>query len=809
MQKGGGERALTRFMRMLIIAVVSLIGWSCAVTRHIPEGEYLLQSITIENDKSAPKEERISPYTFERYVRQSPNRRLFGSNFYIWMWNQANPDKDNWWNNFKRSVGQEPVYYQHDLAVKSEENLKVYMDALGYYSSTASFVVDTLTKERRARVTYFTHQGEPYKIADMKYKFQDTLLRSIILADTVNSLIHTGNIFSVSLLDEERERITNKLRNNGYFDFTVRNIEYLADTLAGDKSAKLEMIIKQALNGYDSRGNAIYENSLRYRVGSVNIVPNFDPSLLVNDSTFMSEVDTIQYKGINIIVEKDKESNVRPNVLRQMVPLNKGMLFDASTVEQTYQNLMSLGYFKSARISFRPTTLDSLNTDSTLIRRLERRDKKSLTDSITKPADSFIASYILCTPALKQSYDIEIEASTTSSFYGVYATVGYQNRNIFKGAESWDIDFTAGYEYMKARDAVKKRATEIGITTGLTFPRFLLPLSTGPFTRVVKPQTTTEFSVNWQDRPYYNRTLTSASLSYGWKNRGSSSFIVRPIDINVINMNYIDEDYFDDLENDYLKNSYETQLIAGLSLGYVYNNQLANVGGNSTLLHINVETSGNSINAIKGLFNSTMDEDGYYNIFGIRYAQYVRSDINVSRKLSLGGSCAVAGRIYAGAALAYGNSTSIPFDRLFYSGGSNSMRGWTPRTLGPGDSLEPEDTVYSSQLGDMKLEANLEFRFPVWDNFHGATFFDLGNIWYLKDSEGVYDSSALFDKDTFYKQLGFNTGVGIRLDIQFAVLRLDWGIQLHNPNKVEGERWVIKNFDLSNTSLNFGVGYPF
>ncbi len=137
------------------------------------------------------------------------------------------------------------------------------------------------------------------------------------------------------------------------------------------------------------------------------------------------------------------------------------------------------------------------------------------------------------------------------------------------------------------------------------------------------------------------------------------------------------------------------------------------------------------------------------------------------------------------------------------------MRGWTPRTLGPGDSLEPEDTIYPSQLGDMKLEANLEFRFPVWDNFHGATFFDLGNIWYLKDSEGVYDSSALFNKDTFYKQLGFNTGIGIRLDIQFAVLRLDWGIQLHNPNKVEAERWVIKDFNLSNTSLNFGVGYPF
>lgn len=794
---------------MAVVVVISLIGWSCAITRHIPEGKYLLQNIEIESDKTAPKEERISTYDLERYVRQSPNRRLFGTNFYIWMWNQAKPEKENWWNDFKRSVGEEPVYYQHDLTVKSEENLKVYMDALGFYSSTVGFRVDTLTKEKRATVTYFTHQGEPYKITEMKYQFQDSLLRPIILPDTVNSLIKRGDIFSVALLDEERERITSKLRNNGYYNFTVRNIEYLADTLAADHTAKLEMIIKKELTGYDERGNAQYNNSLRYRLKSVNVVPNFDPSLLVNDSTFMSDVDTLRYRGLNIILEKGTESNVRPTVLRQMVPLEQGSLYNASTVEQTYQNLMSLGYFKSARISFRPAVLDSLTADSTLINRLNAKAPRADSDASSQPDDSFIASYILCTPALRQSYDIELEASTTSSFYGLYATVGYQNRNIFKGAESWDIDLKAGYEYMKAPDAIKKRATEIGVTTGLTFPRFLLPYTDRPFPRVVKPQTTTEVSVNWQDRPYYNRTLTSGSLKYSWKNRGYSNFIVRPVDINVINMNYIDEDYFDALENDYLKNSYETQLIAGLSLGYVYNNQLKNMGGNSTLLHINAETSGNSINAIKKLFNASETEGGYYNIFGIRYAQYVRSDISLSRKLTVGEKCAVAGRLYAGAALAYGNSTSIPFDRLFYSGGSNSMRGWTPRTLGPGSTLEPEDVVYPSQLGDMKLEANLEFRFPIWENFNGATFLDTGNIWYLRDSEGVYDSSALFDKDTFYKQLGFNTGVGIRLDIQFAIIRLDWGIQLHNPNKVEGERWVIKKFDFNNTALNFGVGYPF
>ncbi len=422
--------------------------------------------------------------------------------------------------------------------------------------------------------------------------------------------------------------------------------------------------------------------------------------------------------------------------------------------------------------------------------------------------EGYLSSTILCTPALKQSYNIEIEGATTSSFYGLNATLGYQNRNIFRGAEAWNVDFTVGYEHMKAPDALKTQATEIGVSTGLAFPRFILP-DLNIFTRAVRPKTSIDISINLQDRPYYNRTLSSASLTYSWRNKRYSTFTVRPIDINLIDMNYIDQTYYDELENDYLKNSYESQLIAGINVGYSFNNQRKSARGNYTMLRVNAESSGNVVSTVEHLFGTPANSNGDYEIFGIKYAQYIRTDINISRKVATGLQTAIVGRLYAGAGWAYDNSSALPFDRLFYSGGSNSMRGWTPRTLGPGSSAEEVDSVYPTQLGDMKLEANLEFRFPIWDILHGATFFDVGNVWYLKDSEGVYDSASLFEVDTFYKQLGFNTGVGLRLDIQFAILRLDWGIQLHNPNKSVGERWVIKDWSWQNAALNFGVGYPF
>lgn len=787
--------------RILVVAVLGFVGSACSVTRHIPEGSYFLQKVRIEADRSTPRKERIPASELEKYIRQTPNKRFLGTNFYVWLYEQADPAKENRWNEWKRKIGQAPELLDAGLVKKSTENLKVYMDSKGFFHSQASFRIDTTSRHKRATVIYSTHQGAPYRIDSVSYLFHDKFLEQIVLPDTVHTLLRPGAIYDVTVLDAERERITAYLRDRGYYNFSVNNILYLADTLGGDRKIDLQVVIKQYLAGYDARGKAIMDNNLVYRLGKINIFPDYDPTEIRNDTTLLSRLDTLDYRGLNIIYEK--RPSLRPRVLRQTVPLYPNYVYNASRVNRAYADLMSLGYFKSTRIAFeeQPLAADSSNYVSFI-------GSSADSTQMLYTREGYLTCNILCTPTLRQSVKVDVEGSTTSSFYGLKATVGYQNRNIFRGAESFDVSFAAGYEFMKAPDARKKRATEFGITAGLTFPRFLAPWHMRRFRNANQPRTKIEVAVNFQDRPYYARTLSSAGLTYSWTNNRYSSFSLRPVDINVIDMTRpVDPEFLGSTQNKYLINSFQTQFIGGLSFSYSYNNQRKNFGGNATTIRFNAETAGNLIDAVEHAFFAPAAGKDYYTIFGIQYSQYFRTDLSVSRKIMLGDVTALVGHLYGGVAMAYGNSQSVPFDRQFYCGGSNGMRGWTPRTLGQGSVPDPHND-YPVQTGDVKLEANVELRFPIWGMIHGATFFDLGNIWYIRQNPAEYSDEAVFHFDRFYRQLGFNTGLGLRFDIKFAVLRLDWGIQLHNPNNPAGERW-IHNFKWKNTALNFGVGYPF
>lgn len=777
---------------------------ACNVTRSLPEGEYLLSKVSFRDDKSTPRDERITVDRddLESYVRQSPNKRILGIDFYVWVYEKANPNKDNWINNTMRKIGEEPVLLDSVLTDKSIQNLQTYLHTRGYCQSSVRCDVDTTRRKRRAELTYTLHQGEPTRINELSYDFRDASLRSIILADTAATLLHIGDIFDITRLDSERERIATDLNNRGYLDFTVNNISYEVDTIGHQTKADVKMIIKPTLVDYDGRGAQVWSDNAVYRIRNVNVFPTYDP-MLRSTGGFKAnaKIDTTYYYGLNIIRDLNTTPQLRDAVLRRTIPIYPNYIYAVDQINHTNKELMSLGFFRNAKIDF-----TAVPHDDTYVSYVGNDGDDS---EIHNTREEYIDCNIYCTPALKQSAKVEVEASSTSTFYGFSATLGYSNKNVFRGAEAFDIAARFGFEFMYARDVKKRSAQELGITAGLSFPRFLAPFHTSPGMKISQPRTRLELAFDYQNRPYYRRNIFTTRWAYSWQQGDRSSIVIRPVDINWIDVKEVDEQFLADIDNQYLRTSFESQLTAGLSASFIYNTQRSDFDQNVTIVRANLESAGNLIQGLEHLFSKPAAGKDYYEILGVRYSQYVRAELSASHKIDLGHKMALAGRLFGGVGVTYGNSMgrSIPFDRMFYCGGANSMRGWVPRTLGPGNKPMVEDTSYPSQVGDVRLEANLEFRFPIWWIFHGALFLDAGNVWYLRDTE---DSSPeeVFRFNNFYRQLGFNTGAGLRIDATFVILRFDLGIQLHNPGRPEGERW-IHNFKWSNMALNFGVGYPF
>jgi outer membrane protein assembly factor BamA len=795
-----------RLVAYISFLLMTLLVVGCNVTRNLPEGEYLLSEVKFEEDKSVPRDQRIteSKDDIEAYVRQSPNKRFLGFDFYVWVYQKANPEKNNWWNNFKRKIGQEPVLLNMELTEKSLTNLETYMRTKGYFHSDVTYKLDTTRRERRAAITYNIRQGEPTRVDRLRYTFRDSSLRSVILADTAECLLKRGDILDITLLDAERERIAKNLNNRGYFDFTVNNISYEVDTLGHPYSANVRLIVRPTLVEYNNRGEPQWEDNAIYRLRNITVYPTYDP-MLRSTTGFRTEaqIDTTYTKGLTIIRDVSIKPQLRNSILRHTIPLYPNYVYNSDQITRAYEEIMSLGFFRTAKIDF-----TRVEDEESYVTFLNVDDANGATE-LLNTRERFLDCNIYGTPGLKQSMKVELEASTTSTFYGLSTTLGYSNRNVFRGAEAFDISARFGFEFMYARDVKKRSANEIGITAGLSFPRFLLPFRTKTGGKISKPRTRLELAFDYQDRPYYKRNIFTARWAYSWMQGERSQFVVRPIDINWIDVKSVDEAFLADIDNRYLRTSFESQLTAGLSASYTYNTQRSDMDPNSTFVRANLETAGNLIQGLDALFRDYAPGKDYYEIFGIRYSQYVRVELSASRRISLGNNMVLAGRLYGGVGVTYGNShgRSIPFDRMFYCGGANSMRGWVPRTLGPGNRLQMKDTSYPSQVGDVRLEANAEFRFPIWWIFHGAVFADVGNVWYLRDTEDS-NPEEVFHFNSFYKQLGFNTGLGVRIDATFVILRIDLGIQLHNPGKPVGERW-IHDFKWKNMALNFGVGYPF
>lgn len=760
----------------------------CATTQKVPSGKYLLRrnSVVLNYSDSMKKSNKtVSSLELENYIPniQTPNKRVLGIPLYLTAYNLIDSSKGNWFQNIFRKIGEAPVVYDSTQTELSKNDMISFLQNKGFYSAS---IIDTVVfKKKKARVTYEAESGLPTIISSVKYDFIDTTLEQKVLADTSNSFVKVGIPLNKYDLNQERSRISENLENMGYYNFSVNNIHFIVDTL--DKVREADVTIEVS-SSYNFTGN----NSSTYRIR--NIYLNGEYSSTEHKTTIY---DTTKYDNIYILTKQGQKPNIKPKTLVDLIPIKPNSVYSKQETSLINTNLSNLRFFKNINVLFNEIrvprneniSLATNNSDSTSTNYYER----------------YIDCNIQCMPTKRQSTKLNGELSSNANYTGISVTLGYANKNLFRGAELFDIGITTAYDIMHTNE--KSNSFEYGISTSLTLPKLVVPFKVNRSEKNKSLQTRIELSYDYQDRAYYRRTLSNAAFGYQWE-RKQSSFIFKPLNVSYIQVPWIDEDFWESIENKYLQTSYTSQLIFGMAGSYIHTNSHLNKHLAKTL-KINIETSGNFLNLMTNIFETPYtidDSDKYKTIFGVRYSQYVKADFNYTLNQKINNNGALVFRAYAGGGYAYNNTYTLPFDKMFFVGGASSMRGWQVRTLGPG-STPPVDSDYPEQVGNIRLETNLEGRFHVYGPLNGALFLDCGNIWSNYKGQDENDVSKL-RFDTFLQQLALNTGIGARFDFDFFILRLDWGVILRNPGWDAGERW-IRAFKFENTALHFGIGYPF
>ena len=746
---------------------------SCGVTRYVPDETYLLKKYEI----SGLPQKSISPYTITSYIRQRPNSSLlFGWKFRLAIYNMS-PRSESGWSNFLKEMGEAPVILDLQSIESSKLNIDRYITSQGYYFNT---ITDSIVYKKKQATVYLNFNlGKQYTVSTTNWVISDSIMRSFVLSDTLNSLLKHRPIFSEALLELESERITYHLRERGYYNLTKNHISFVADTLQGNDSAVITVHFKEG-NRSDEMALAAAPQQ-RFKIETIHVYPDWQPE--------KPNTDSLQYKGM--VIHFNKKLKLRSEVLARLNRLETGSYYNEQVVNTTYNRFSSLRLFSGVTLQF-----DALNTHS-----LPHQAAPDKPDNIPVP-DEALHCQIRLTPSKVQGYKINLEASSNSSgLIGISPALSYFHKNIFKGGEWLTMSFSGNFQF-KFNNAVKSK--ELGASTTLTFPMFLLPVPHTWFNNHT-PQTDINTSYSFQQRPEFIRNILSVNFGYNWRGGERLHYRFAPIQLNIVRLYNVDSTFYKSLHDPFLINSYQDHFDLGSSFTLFYTTDNSPVPQNSYFyFRWTTDLSGNSLELLSRKKKNVPSEP--HLLWGTAYSQYWRSELNSVYTWKPVPEHSVAARLYGGVGVAYGNSNALPFEKLFYAGGANSLRAWQARAIGPGSM--PLDTTFSipNQTGDVKLEANVEYRPKLFWKLEGALFLDAGNIWTLRQDLGR-EAGAFRLKD-FHKSIAVAGGVGIRLNLEFVLLRIDMGVVLHDACK---QKWVPASQWLKprTYSIQFGVGYPF
>lgn len=818
----------TRHITSALAALLLLTG--CDPTKRLTEGQALLKTNRIQVDAHAADKEELGAI-----VKQKPNRRVLGIPFYLHVYNLPDPEKIPRWRarkdaridrkNEKRAskgkepkpyrptraewlretVGEAPMVLDSSLTARSAQQLELYMKKEGWFHAA---VTDTVVLHEhawyggrlhapKARVSYRIMAGQAYRLRNISYSVDDSLIMGYLRGTRGNSLLHQGDRFDDDQLDAERSRVTSMLRDEGYLYFTRELIQYVADTTVGGHQVDLVMRVERPL-ARGRRGLAGTPEGTRYRIGEVYI-----STVRQQRGVALLGIDTLKEHGYNFIYRDKLPYRTKP--LAHPIFLGGDELFRQRNADRTYRRLTSLNVFDRVDISYDTTQARLRGTANARITLL---------------------------PGKHQGFSLEGFLTNRGGALGTSVNLGYRHKNLFRSLATLQASITLGLEAQQ-RIAGPSGATDVESTalgTGSLFNTvsigpeltFGFPIYWKLFSKSSNAKLLVNGLFNYQRRPDFTRDLGRLSLGVQWQESRANVIGVYPLEVNVVKLPLITQafaEYLDAANNPVLRDSYTDHLITSMRGVLTHSTPDGDRLRNSRFLRLSGEWAHNGLKSFAKQVEDSLGQQ-YFTLAGIRYAEFVRLEIDARFRHTIHEKSSVAFRLAGGAGLPYGNLGVLPFESSFFVGGANGLRAWRARSIGPGAYRAP--LIAFDRIGEMRLEGNAEYRFKLIGFLEGALFADVGNIWNLKETEGR-PGGAISSK--FLSELAVGTGVGARLNFDFFIVRFDLGLQTKDPSLPPGERWLFQpknQYEEYITSVtgnaysyrpevnfNLGIGYPF
>lgn len=747
---------------------------ACSGTQFLPEGELLYTGAkVIVKDTATSKEDRkVLKNSLEDLVRPKPNASFFGMRPRLYLYAFAgNPKKEKgfrYW--LKNKAGQAPVLYSQVDPEYTKNVLQNYSENSGFFNARVS--ADSTTKGKLASIRYTVKPGKPYTIKSVKFPTDSSTIGKAVNATMRRSLLKINKPYSLEVIKEERIRIDSRLKEKGFYYFNPDYILVQVDSTVAKNQVDLIVKIKEATPKLALTP---------YKINKIIVYPNYS----IGPNSIKQSADSItKYNDLTII---DSTNLFKPRIFDRALYFKKDDLYNRTNHNLSLNRLVNLGTFKFVKNQF----------------------------TVSDTTANYLDAYYYLTPLPRKSLQLELLGKTNSANYtGTELNLNWSNRNTFRGAELLTVSAFGGVEVQVSGQNNGFNVYRVGTEANLIWPRLISPFKLKAPTGFV-PKTKATLGYEFQNRTnLYSLQTFKGSFGYLWKENERKEHVLQISEITYASPQNVTDLYLQQIaSNPTLEKVIEKQLIFGPTYSYTYTNTMQKRKKNTFYYKGSIDLAGN----IAGLATGANIQKGdTISIFNVPFSQFIKIENDFRHYYKLGRESQLATRVIAGVGYAYGNSREMPFIKQFFIGGTNSLRAFRARSIGPGSfdsSTTNSNAFLPDQSGDIKLEFNTEYRAQIYGPVQGALFVDAGNIWLLNENSDK--PGAKFTKN-FMSELAVGAGAGLRFDFSFLVLRTDFAFPLRKPNLPSGNRWVLDQINFGNGTwrkenliFNLAIGYPF